>query len=238
MTTTAKAGSKGRRSGSRGKISREAIVAAALEVSDSSAGLDAVTVRSLATKLGTGTMTLYGYFRSKDEILDAMADHVMSGIELPPVEDETPEQALRVVAQAFVKLMTEHPSVSWLLSSRVTRSHASLKAAMEDVLQRLVNAGIPAETAVRCYGLLIQFALGFAAYQAPRQWGAASGEDGAELRRQQQHYWAGLPASEFPLVVELAPQLVMLPTEDQFDWGVDLLVEVLARALERETRRS
>lgn len=238
MTTTAKGGAKGRRSASRGKISREAIVAAALKVSDSSAGLDAVTVRSLATKLGTGTMTLYGYFRSKDEILDAMADHVMSGIELPPVEDETPEQALRAVAQAFVKLMTEHPSVSWLLSSRVTRSHASLKAAMEDILQRFVNTGIPPETAVRCYGLLIQFALGFAAYQAPRQWGAASGEDGAELRRQQQHYWAGLPATEFPLVVALAPQLVMLPTEDQFDWGVDLLVEVLTRALERETQRS
>ncbi|MCR1784389.1 TetR/AcrR family transcriptional regulator [Nocardioides carbamazepini] len=229
---------QGRRNASRGKISREAIVAAALEVSDSSAGLDAVTVRSLATKLGTGTMTLYGYFRSKDEILDAMADHVMSGIELPPVEDETPEQALRAVAQAFVTLMTEHPSVSWLLSSRVTRSHASLKAAMEDVLQRLVNTGIPPETAVRCYGLLIQFALGFAAYQAPRQWGAASGDDGAELRRQQEHYWAGLPATEFPLVVALAPQLVMLPTEDQFDWGVELLVQVLARALEADAQHS
>jgi AcrR family transcriptional regulator len=226
------------RSRTRKKISREAIVAAALEVSDSSAGLDAVTVRSLATKLGTGTMTLYGYFRSKDEILDAMADHVMSGIELPAVEDETPEQALRAVATAFVDLMTEHPSVSWLLSSRVTRSHASLKAAMEDVLARLINAGIPPETAVRCYGLTIQFALGFAAYQAPRQWGAASGEEGAELRRQQVHYWAGLPATEFPLVVELAPQLAQLPTESQFEWGVDVLVQVLSRAVAAGSARS
>jgi AcrR family transcriptional regulator len=218
-----------RRAGKRSKLSREAIVNAALEVADSTAGLEAVTVRNIATKLGIGTMTLYGYFRSKDEILDAMADHVMTTIDLPVVESETPEEALRAVAHAFVTLMTEQPSVSWLLSSRVTRSHRSLKRAMEDVLQRLVDAGISEENAVRCYGLLIQFALGFAAYQAPRPWGVEGGKPGAELRRQQQHYFAGLPASEFPLVVSLAPSLETLPTEEQFSWGVELFVAAVTK---------
>jgi len=114
-----------------------------------------------------------------------------------------------------------------LLSSRVTRSQASLKGAWEDVLQRLVTAGIPEETAVRCYGLLMQFNLGFAAYQAPRLWGAQSGDTGAELRRQQQHYFAGLPAGDFPLMVALSPQLVELPTEEHFDWGLNVLVRAV-----------
>lgn len=212
----------------RSKISRQEIVAAALEISDSAAGLEGVTVRRVASKLGIGAMTLYGHFRSKDEILDAMADQVMGGIELPSVDNETPEEALRTVARALLNLMTEHPSVSWLLSSRVTRSPASLKRAMEDILRRLVDAGIPDETAVRCYGLLIQFALGFAAYQAPRPWGAENGEVGGELRRQQQHYYAGLPVGEFPLTVSLASDLVMLPTEDQFEWGINLFIQALS----------
>lgn len=194
-------------------------------MSHSAANLEAVTVRSIARKLGTGTMTLYGYFRSKEEILDAMADHVMGSIDLPPVEDETPEDAIRAVARAFLRLMTEQRSVSWLLSSRVTRSQESLERAMEGVLQRLVAAGIPKQSAVRCYGLLIQFTLGFAAYRAPRPWGVEAGEPGAELRRQQQHYLAGLPADTFPLVVSLAPDIVELPTEAQFDWGVELFAK-------------
>ena len=215
----------GKGAAKRGKVSREAIVEAAMEVSDSAAGLEAVTVRNLATMLGTGTMTLYGYFRSKEEILDAMADRVMSGIDLTPVEKEEPADAMRAVARAFLRLMTEHPSVLWLLSSRVIRSQTSLKRAMEDVLRRLVNAGIPEELAVRSYGWLIQFSLGFAAYQAPRPWGAESGEAGAELRRQQQHYWEGLPSNDFPLVVAHAPNLVMLSTREQFDWGVELFIK-------------
>jgi len=217
----------GRRVAKRSRVSRDLIVETALKISDSSAGLEAVTLRGIANKLGIGTMTLYGHFQSKDEILDAMADRVMSGIDLPKVDNETPTEALLAVGGALRALMAEHPSVSWLLSSRVTRSQASMKSAWENVLQRLVNAGIPQETAVRCYGLLIQFSLGFAAYQAPRPWGVESGDVGAELRRQQQHYFAGLPAGDFPLMVSLSPQLVELPTEEQYNWGLNVLAQAI-----------
>lgn len=88
-------------------------------------------------------------------------------------------------------MMREHPSVVRLFSSRVTDSPTALRGAMEAVLQRLIDSGIPGPAAVRCYGFLITYAIGFAAYQAPRQWGRLSGEDGTEARRQRSHFYAG-----------------------------------------------
>jgi AcrR family transcriptional regulator len=208
----------------RAKLTSERIIAAALEISDSPDGLDAVTVRSLASELGVGTMTLYGYFRSKDEILDAMADHVMGGMHMPSVAGETPAQALRAVASALLDVMTEHPSVASLLASRVTRSQRSLRGAMESVLQRMVDAGIPGPVAVRCYGVLIHHAMGFASYRAPRPWGGDPGPEVNELRRQQQHFYAALPVQDFPLIVDLASELVVLPSREVFDFAVDALV--------------
>jgi len=218
----------GRSNDKRAKLSEEDIVAAALEMADSS-DLETLTVRSLASRLNVGAMTLYGYFRSKELLLDAVADHVMSTIETPDVPGESPEQAIRAVAQDFLDLMTEHPSVVALLATRTTRSPQALHAAMESVLRRLVNAGIPAPVAIQCYGFLIQHAIGYTTYRAPRPWGGPPSPELDELRRQQQHFYAGLPARDFPLVVEWAEDLVRLPARETYDFAVECLVTSVGR---------
>ena len=213
----------------RAKLTRENIVAAALEMTDASDGLDAVTVRSLAARLNVGAMTLYGYFRSKEDILDAVADHVMGSLPMPAKDDESPEEAIRAVADAFLELMKEHPGVVALLASRTTRSQESLRAAMESVLQRLTAAGIPAPLAIHSYGFLIQHAIGYTTYLTPRPWGGPHSPEVAELRRQQQHFYAALPVSQFPVMVEWASDLVMLPARETYDFAVDALVQLVGR---------
>lgn len=218
----------------RAKLSREDIVAAALEMSDARSGLEDVTVRSLAARLNVGAMTLYGYFRSKDDILDAVADHVMGSLEMAEVPGESAEDAIRAVADAFLDLMSEHPSVVALLASRTTRSPESLRAAMERVLDRFVSAGIPAALAIQCYGFLIQHAMGYTTYRAPRPWGGELTAEVAELRRQQQHFYAALPADDFPVVVEWASDLVMLPTRETYDFAIDALVALVGQLVPQE----
>jgi len=218
----------GRSGDKRAKLSKEDIVSVALEMADSS-GLDTLTVRSLASRLNVGAMTLYGYFRSKELLLDAVADHVMSTLETPDVPGESPEQAVRAAAAGFLDLMTDHPSVVALLATRTTRSPHSLHAAMESVLGRLVNAGIPAPLAIQCYGFLIQHAIGYTTYRTPRPWGGPPSPELDELRRQQQHFYAGLPANDFPLVVEWASDLVLLPSRETYDFAVDALVSIVGR---------
>jgi AcrR family transcriptional regulator len=212
-------------------LTTERIIEAALRLSDTDADLDRLTVRRLATELGVGTMTLYSYFRSKEDILDGMADHVLGRMKLPDEPDAGPADALRTVGYAFLTMMREHPSVVRLFSSRVTDSPTALRGAMEAVLQRLIDSGIPGPAAVRCYGFLITYAIGFAAYQAPRQWGRLSGEDGTEARRQRSHFYAGLRIDEFPQVVAYADEVAELPYDSQFDAGLNAYIEATVQSL-------
>jgi AcrR family transcriptional regulator len=64
--------------GRRAPRSREDIAAAAIAVADAE-GIDAVSMRRVSAELGLGTMSLYHYIRSKDELLDLMADGIMGG---------------------------------------------------------------------------------------------------------------------------------------------------------------
>ncbi|MGW2310592.1 TetR/AcrR family transcriptional regulator C-terminal domain-containing protein [Actinomadura luteofluorescens] len=205
-------------------LTRERIVETAVRIGDSES-LDTLTVRRLAGELGVGAMTLYSYFRNKEEILDAMADHVLGGMEVPPAETDDPIDLLVGCGRAFRAMMLAHPCVVRLLSTRVTDSIDALDGAMEAVLDRLESAGLKGADATRAYGVLITYALGFSGYQTPRTWG-----DDPEGRRQRHHFYAGLPADRFPSTVRLAPELPTLASSEQFEFGLRLIAEGLAAA--------
>ncbi|MEJ2864021.1 TetR/AcrR family transcriptional regulator [Actinomycetospora flava] len=200
-------------------LTADRIVDAALAIADQEADLDKLTVRRLAADLDVGVMTLYGYFRNKDEILDAMGDRILGSMTLPEQVETDPAAALRSLGHAFLAMMREHPSVVRLLSTRVTDSPGALVNAMEGVLDRLAQAGITGGHAVHCYGFLITYALGFSAYESPRAWGRAG--DGVEARRQRSHFYAGLSRERFPHTVGLADDLPSLPTDEQFADGLE-----------------
>ena len=214
-------------------LTPERIIEAALSICNSEGDLDRLTIRRLAAELGVGGMTLYGHFRSKDEILDAMADYILGGMKLPEGADDGPAEALRTVAHVFLETMREHPVVVRLFATRVTDSPAALRGAMEAVLQRLVDAGIPGPLAVRCYGFLITYAIGFASYQAPRPWGKMASDEGDEQRRQRRHFYAGLPIDEFPNVVEYADEVADLASDEHFDAGLEAFISSTLRQIDR-----
>lgn len=204
-------------------LSLESIVETSLRIADAE-GLEELTIRRIAAELGVGAMTLYGYVRSKDEILDAMADHVLGGIHIPEADPADPAAVLRAAATGFLGMMREHPSIVQLMTSRVTMSIHSMEGGLEGVLARFLEAGLTPELAVRCYSFLITYALGFAGYQHPRPWGHVDRPDSAELRRQRSHFYASLPAERFPSIVAIADDLVALPADDQFDFAVECFI--------------
>jgi AcrR family transcriptional regulator len=213
-------------------LTPDRIIEAALRIADAEGDLDRLTVRRLAAELNVGTMTLYGYFHSRDEILDGMADHALGRMKLPAEPDSGPAEALRTAGYAFLAMMREHPSVARLLATRVTDSRTALRGAMEAVLRRLVDAGVPGKIAVRCYGFLITYAIGFIGYQTPRPWGALSDAESIERRRRRIHFYAGLPSDEFPLVVRYADAIVDLPSDSQFTAGLEAYIASTLRELD------
>lgn len=100
-------------------LSREAIVAAAIEIADAD-GLEAVSIRRLATKLDARPMSLYSHIGRKGDLIDLMVDEVMAGAILPgesPTDDW--REALREIARRTRESTRAHP---WMVAAAFHRS--------------------------------------------------------------------------------------------------------------------
>ena len=99
-------------------LSREAIVAAAIEIADAD-GLEAVSIRRLATKLKARPMSLYSHIERKGDLIDLMVDEVIGGFILPdgpPVDDW--REGLRQIAQHTRETARAHP---WMIATSFRR---------------------------------------------------------------------------------------------------------------------
>ena len=69
-------------------LDADEIVSAAVEIFRES-GLDAVSMRSVATRLGVSPVPLYSRIGNKDALVDAIADHLFANVTPPRVDDES-----------------------------------------------------------------------------------------------------------------------------------------------------
>jgi AcrR family transcriptional regulator len=99
-------------------LSRKAIVAAAVEIADAD-GLEAVSIRRLATKLDARPMSLYSHIGRKGDLIDLMVDEVMAGAIIPggPPTDDWRE-ALRQIARRTRESTRAHP---WMIAAAFHR---------------------------------------------------------------------------------------------------------------------
>ena len=91
------------------KLTREQIAEAALAIADRE-GFEAVSMRRVAAELGVGTMTLYYYVKTKDDLLTLMDDAIMAEIVVPP--DRLPRSwrdGLVAIAHATRDVYLRHP---------------------------------------------------------------------------------------------------------------------------------
>jgi AcrR family transcriptional regulator len=99
-------------------LSRESIVAAAIEIADTE-GLEAVSIRRLATKLDARPMSLYSHIERKGDLIDLMVDEVIAGSVLPealPSGDWRGD--LRRIAQRTRENIRSHP---WMIAAAFRR---------------------------------------------------------------------------------------------------------------------
>jgi len=97
--------------------SRDEITAVAVRIADDE-GLDAVSMRRVATELGAGTTSLYRYFSKKDELFELMIDAVAGEQAAAPITGDW-RADLRAVAVNERILLKRHP---WLLSLPTSRA--------------------------------------------------------------------------------------------------------------------
>jgi len=97
----------------RPRFTRDEIAATAIRIADAE-GFAAVSMRRLAAELDAGTMTLYHYVRTKDELLTLLTDTVMGEVVVPADQDFPTNwrDAVTLIAQRTRAALQRHP---WIL---------------------------------------------------------------------------------------------------------------------------
>jgi AcrR family transcriptional regulator len=209
-------------------LTRERIVEAALRVMDAE-GLEAVTMRRIGRELGVEAMSLYNHVEDKEEILEGVTERVMNEFEFPASSGEWLEDA-RAMSREWRRLLALHPSVCQLLAER----HKPLEGlstyrAMDAALGVLRQAGLADREVTQAFNALGSYILGFVMMEQ----GLMLGTDEEHARRHQQAADA-LQSAGLPNVLACFPYFADCSPDEQFDFGLDLMIRgIQARAGDR-----
>jgi AcrR family transcriptional regulator len=120
--------------------SRSDIVAAAIAVAERD-GLAAVTMRRVATELGTGAASLYRHLGSRDDLLDLMIDQVLADY-LPPDPNGDPHDDVVADLLARLRFIRGHRWLIDALEERPALSPQRIRL-IELSLERLADHPAP-----------------------------------------------------------------------------------------------
>jgi len=205
-----------------GSLTREAVIDGALELVDRE-GLEALSMPRLARHLDTGVMTLYGHVANKADLVDALAERVLSELEAVDGDSRSWDAELAQHLRCLRRVILRHPALGVVLAARRV-ANPSVFRDQEASLRLLRSAGFDGPTAVQIYFALLTYTLGFVTWEIPR-----TRHDSQPGYRQQWHkILADLAESEYPTLHELAEQLSDAASESQFEAGLSAILRGFA----------
>ncbi len=209
----------------RGSLSRDHVIEAALALADE-AGLDALSMQSLARRLDCGVMTIYGYIESKDDLLDAIAQWGLRDLRLPrPLPGEA-EALLVAWGRALRTTLVEHPSLPVIFLARAVIGPGIFRG-VEVLLRALSEDGVAPAAGVHAIYAVLIYATGFAAWEIPR----ARRQPRAAYEASWRRAFASLPPADFPLSGGVLDELGQVAADEQFQLGLTALAAGLAAGL-------
>ncbi|GAA5128676.1 TetR/AcrR family transcriptional regulator [Haloechinothrix salitolerans] len=210
-------------------LSRERVLRAAVELADE-AGVAALTMRKLASRLDVEAMSLYHHVANKSDVLDGMVDVVFDEIELPS-SDVDWQTAMRQRAVAMRDALNRHPWAIGLMESRKNPGHATLRH-HNAVLGCLRRAGFSVEMTAHAYSVLDSYIYGFAMQEQQLPFNSPE-----ELEALADTIMRQVSAETHPHFVEMATEYALQPGysyANEFEFGLDLILDGLERATTRE----
>ncbi len=207
-------------------LNRERLLRGAIAIADAE-GNSALTIRSLAKMLGVKPMAIYHHVANKDEILDGIVDIVFAEIDLPPMDTDW-KAAMRHRAIATRHALTQHP---WAIPLMESRSNPGLNTLRhhDAVIGILRRAGFSIEMTAHAYSLLDSYIYGFALQES-----VALPFDKETPPEAAERILAQSPTDTYPHLAELAIEHVLQPGYDygdEFEYGLDLILDGLSQAL-------
>lgn len=194
-------------------------------------GLDAVTMRRVATDLDTGPASLYVYVKGRDGLCRAMLDRVVGMVPLEAPDPQRWREQLNGLLSGLLAAFEAYPGIARASLDEVATGENALLLT-EAILGTLRAGGIDGQAAVwACDVLPTMVTVRAIEAAAAHEHEGARGGVGAPTAFGEAV--AGLSARRFPHMTELAPELVRDDGDVRFAFAVDTFVEGL---IARRTR--
>ncbi|WP_231982112.1 TetR/AcrR family transcriptional regulator [Mycobacterium sp. E2327] len=194
------------------------MVGTALQIVDEE-GVEALSMRTLAQRLESGTATLYRHFASRGEVVSYVVDRVFGEIDCSTEDLATMgwQQACESFARATFEVLRSHPNVAPLLVDQLPLGPNAL-AQREALLAVLLDNGFTPRHAARSYATVARYVLGFAIQLSGR---------GLDDRHASTLFRA-LDPQLFPATRAVADYLPV-PIDEEFAVGLELIISGLAK---------
>ena len=210
----------------RPRLTKAAVVERALTLVDKT-GLDALTMRKLATELGVTPMALYWHFRGKDELLQGLGERLWSEIDLTVNRADPWTEQIRRLLESLLKVLRTHPAAPQLLLQTAKINAPAQLNAIELTLDILRKAGLSPEDASMAARSTLWTGITLVMSEPGIE--SLDDDERTEIQRKKQVGLATQSPVKFPRLVECAvPMTACDNPEDHYKFGVDLFIGGLA----------
>jgi TetR/AcrR family tetracycline transcriptional repressor len=211
----------------RPQLTREHVIAEALAVI-AEQGIQALTMRALAARLGVVPGALYRHVRNKQQLQDLLLDGALAEVDVHLDPSPSWPEQLKVLAHRLRAVLEDHPGVAGILKTRDPLGPHSLALA-EALLAPLHAAGFADREAGLAFFLLVDYTIGFAVSSPSTSINEQRVRDPA-TRDQLHQFFRSLPADRFPTLVALGEHVWLDNRDERFTAGLDVLVDGLEQA--------
>jgi len=182
-------------------------------------GLGALSMRSLATALDTGPMTLYNYVKDRDELEGLIAEAVLADVKLPPPSDDWLVD-VKSVATAVWESMRRHPNAVPLVLTRRTVSSEGFAPA-ERLIVALGRGGLADHDLLAAFRGVLSLVMGAAQVELAGPLAAKDREQANAAAAERIGHLAG---QEHPRMAELAATSQQSSMSADFNRALDMLL--------------
>jgi AcrR family transcriptional regulator len=219
----AKPSAQRRSTGRPPRISREEIIGTARRIV-AEEGVDRLTMRRLATEIGSTPMALYHHVRDKEELLLLLLGDHAARARRPELPAD-PRERIVVAADAIHEVLAGCPWAVEVLSADDLMAETALWF-VEQIVDGLVACGLPLDRAVHGYRAIWHYTAGEIMIRA-----AATRRRAHDTRpTHRERVFAGLDPDELPQLARVADRWESLTAQDTYLSGLRALVDGLVAA--------
>lgn len=200
------------------RFTRAQLQQAALDLVDSQ-GVAALSMRTLASALGTGPMTIYNYVRDRDALDELVVEAVLANARWPDASDDW-RRDVRTILQAMWDAIGAHPHAVPLILSRRTLHEGTLLPA-EALLAALSRSGRSGPALLAAFRAVLGFVTGLAQMRLARQ----PSDDDPDIARARE-----LDPARFPKLIEIADAAASVDPDYELRAGLDIILAGLSPA--------